>query len=235
MRSVDIRAAERTAAVLKLRADGVSGAAIAERLGISENSVFARVTGARGNRLHEEWSAERIEKLKALWSEGLTARQIAAHFGDISRSAVLGKVHRLRLPTRADCERAPPTDRTVKNKKVRIKFSPEEQRERDRLAKELRRRAKGIMPRGDRPAPVVVPALPPLHIAFIETTRDNCRWICSEAGAPVTVCGHQTVSDGSWCTHHTSRVFQPRPPADGLHRLGRHWSGNHSARWTGHA
>lgn len=47
------------------------------------------------------WTDERVEKLKRLWSEGLSASQIAAQLGGVSRNAVIGKVHRLSLPGRA--------------------------------------------------------------------------------------------------------------------------------------
>lgn len=47
------------------------------------------------------WTDERVEKLKKLWAEGLSASQIAAQLGGVSRNAVIGKVHRLSLPGRA--------------------------------------------------------------------------------------------------------------------------------------
>ena len=47
------------------------------------------------------WTDERVEKLKKLWAEGLSASQIAAQLGGVSRNAVIGKVHRLNLPGRA--------------------------------------------------------------------------------------------------------------------------------------
>src|SRR4051812_45908745 len=44
------------------------------------------------------WTEERMERLKQLWGEGLSASQIAAELGgDVSRNAVLGKAHRLGL------------------------------------------------------------------------------------------------------------------------------------------
>jgi GcrA cell cycle regulator len=43
------------------------------------------------------WSPERINLLRKLWGEGQTAAAIAVRLGDMSRSAVLGKVFRLRL------------------------------------------------------------------------------------------------------------------------------------------
>src|SRR5215813_14032552 len=47
------------------------------------------------------WSDERVELLKKLWSDGLSASQIAAELGGITRNAVIGKVHRLGLSGRA--------------------------------------------------------------------------------------------------------------------------------------
>ncbi|MEP4560994.1 MAG: GcrA family cell cycle regulator, partial [Nitratireductor sp.] len=42
------------------------------------------------------WTDERVELLKKLWAEGLSASQIAAQLGGVSRNAVIGKVHRLK-------------------------------------------------------------------------------------------------------------------------------------------
>ena len=47
------------------------------------------------------WTDERVELLKKLWSDGLSASQIAAELGGITRNAVIGKVHRLGLSGRA--------------------------------------------------------------------------------------------------------------------------------------
>lgn len=46
------------------------------------------------------WTDERVELLKKLWSDGLSASQIAAELGGITRNAVIGKVHRLGLSNR---------------------------------------------------------------------------------------------------------------------------------------
>ena len=47
------------------------------------------------------WSDERVELLKRLWGDGLSASQIAGQLGGITRNAVIGKVHRLGLAGRA--------------------------------------------------------------------------------------------------------------------------------------
>jgi GcrA cell cycle regulator len=44
------------------------------------------------------WTDERVARLKARWSQGVSARQIARELGGgLSRSAVLGKIHRLEI------------------------------------------------------------------------------------------------------------------------------------------
>src|SRR5579864_9416507 len=50
--------------------------------------------------LHMDWSEERIEALTKLWREGFSASQVARQLGGVSRSAVIGKVHRLGLAGR---------------------------------------------------------------------------------------------------------------------------------------
>lgn len=47
-----------------------------------------------------KWTPERVELLRFLWSEGLSASHIAARMGGgLTRSSVLGKVHRLKMPS----------------------------------------------------------------------------------------------------------------------------------------
>jgi len=46
------------------------------------------------------WTDERIERLKDLWTRGMTASQIADELGGVSRNAVIGKAHRLGLQAR---------------------------------------------------------------------------------------------------------------------------------------
>ncbi len=55
--------------------------------------------GSRG------WTDERVDLLKALWADGLSASQIATKLGEITRNSVIGKVHRLGLAGRATTSR----------------------------------------------------------------------------------------------------------------------------------
>ena len=46
------------------------------------------------------WTHDKIELLKKLWEDGLTASRIALELGDMTRNAVIGKAHRLGLSGR---------------------------------------------------------------------------------------------------------------------------------------
>jgi GcrA cell cycle regulator len=61
------------------------------------------------------WTEERIDRLKAMWSKGATASQIADELGGVSRNAVIGKAHRLGLeqrpsPVKPGDEKAKPAE-----------------------------------------------------------------------------------------------------------------------------
>jgi len=79
-----------------------------------KDSVLTMVSGAQSM----GWTDERVELLKKLWMEGLSASQIAGELGDgVTRNAVIGKVHRLKLSARAKptntAPRARPAARTA--------------------------------------------------------------------------------------------------------------------------
>jgi GcrA cell cycle regulator len=53
------------------------------------------------------WTNERVERLKTLWAQGQSASAIAAALGQVTRNAVIGKVHRLGLARRSSTSRCP--------------------------------------------------------------------------------------------------------------------------------
>jgi len=66
------------------------------------------------------WTDERIERLKAMWTKGATASQIAEELGGVSRNAVIGKAHRLGLESRP----SPVKAGEEKEKKAPVKSAP---------------------------------------------------------------------------------------------------------------
>jgi GcrA cell cycle regulator len=57
------------------------------------------------------WNDERVELLKKMWSEGQSASQIAKELGNVTRNAVIGKVHRLGLSNRAGAAPVKPAEK----------------------------------------------------------------------------------------------------------------------------
>jgi GcrA cell cycle regulator len=55
------------------------------------------------------WTDERVEQLKHLWGQGMSASEIAETLGDVTRNAVIGKAHRLGLSGRPSPIKKKPT------------------------------------------------------------------------------------------------------------------------------
>ncbi|WP_101067767.1 GcrA family cell cycle regulator [Roseovarius salinarum] len=60
------------------------------------------------------WTDERVEMLKRMWNEGQSASQIAKELGNVTRNAVIGKVHRLGLSNRTGGPAAGATETKAK-------------------------------------------------------------------------------------------------------------------------
>ena len=133
--------------------------------------------------------------LKRLWAKGETADAIGIRLGGLSRSAVLGKVFRLRLDTNhtASVPLAAAADSAGSG---REKKAPD-------LAR--RRRSK----RDRRPEP---PASGRQHKTLLELTNETCRWphgrpgtqkffFCGAAGAALD---HGVP----YCARHMRRAYQ---------------------------
>jgi hypothetical protein len=68
-----------------------------------ETMLFARErpVSRNGGVMRDCWTADRVSLLLQLWARGITAEAIGAQLGGLSRSAVLGKILRLRRVARS--------------------------------------------------------------------------------------------------------------------------------------
>lgn len=124
-----------------------------------------------------DWTDEQIELLKKLWGEKLSASQIMQQL-PFSRSAILGKVHRLKLdarrvvnavsPVRAESRFNPPANRAAALKK-RPPPGPRAHNFDIPTRLELAGSEPGLPDHLDEPA---VGA----GIQLIELTNSTCRW-----------------------------------------------------------
>jgi GcrA cell cycle regulator len=143
------------------------------------------------------WTDERVELLKKLWQDGLSASQIAKQLGGVTRNAVIGKVHRLGLSGRATPSKP---QRTVFKaprppRPVSAHHAPSVPR---RLAE-------------PQPSPAALRILDeePGTATVLTLGAHMCKWpIGDPALDNFTFCGRRT-DDGPYCQHHAQVAYQP--------------------------
>lgn len=143
------------------------------------------------------WTDERVELLKTLWAEGLSAAQIANKMGGVTRNAVIGKVHRLGLSGRA----APA-------KPQRGCGSTQQRHEEAPVAKPVRQEIKSVIP---EPESITALVLDSGDLTTVATIKNNmCKWpIGDPARDDFHFCGQPAGAGKSYCTYHARMAFQP--------------------------
>ena len=146
------------------------------------------------------WTDERVELLKKLWQDGLSASQIAKQLGGVTRNAVIGKVHRLGLSGRA----AP-------SKPARTVFkAPRPARAAVAAPSAPRRIAEPValsMPQPSAPARYVDEA--PGMATVLTLGAHMCKWpIGDPSQDSFTFCGRRP-GEGPYCQEHSQVAYQP--------------------------
>ncbi len=142
-----------------------------------------------------EWNEERIEALTRMWREGLSASQVARQLGGVSRSAVIGKVHRLGIAGRD----APSRPHLLGGRpSTGLRAS----------AGGVRRPAAIAAPRPARAAAAPSAPRAPFEVdatASIHTLGEHgCRWPIGEPEEPgFGFCGRLRSGAGSYCAGHS--------------------------------
>lgn len=151
-----------------------------------------------------DWTDDKVKLLEKLWDDKLTARAIGKIMG-LTRSAVLGKVHRLGLPARFIASAKPRSCERVLETPPRKHFEREEQR---------------LHPRepGD-PSPrlrlVVSDRSSPCEVDILHLEHQHCRWPRVDMSAPggYVFCGAQRSDVSAYCAEHNVIAYQPKKPA----------------------
>lgn len=159
-----------------------------------------------------EWTDERVELLRKYWAEGLSASRIAAQLGGVSRNAVIGKVHRLKLSSRGRTTTSS-TTRQKKSTTAPRAAKPSAPRtittSIGATALQAQFDAEPVARRYYRPAEdVVVPMS--RRLALVELTERTCKW---PNGDPLSedfsFCGNDSAETGPYCNFHSKVAFQP--------------------------
>ncbi|MCW5697089.1 MAG: GcrA cell cycle regulator [Bauldia sp.] len=154
------------------------------------------------------WTDERVELLKRLWAEGLSASQIARELGGITRNAVIGKVHRLSLSGRAK-----PAGSSVARPRRQRVARPARTAPRPMTIGNTALKIAAI-PRPHRmpviAEDVVVPI--PLRATILTISDKTCKWpIGDPAAEDFCFCGHPPRDSAPYCEYHARLAYQPQP------------------------
>jgi GcrA cell cycle regulator len=143
------------------------------------------------------WTDERVETLKKLWQDGLSASQIAKQLGGVTRNAVIGKVHRLGLSGRA-----------TPSKPARPVFKAPRPA-RATVAPSAPRRIAEPMVATPAPAPVRYVDEAPGSATVLTLGAHMCKWpIGDPASDNFTFCGRR-IGEGPYCVEHAQVAYQP--------------------------
>jgi len=151
----------------------------------------------------EAWDDETLALLKRLWSEGKTATAIAAALGGMSRSAVLGKIFRLRLGAAGGAPKAKRAAKAGNKKPLAATRHP---------APSRRRRGRTMTD------PAKAPRAPAgsRRKTLLELTNTCCRWPLSRPGGKgFFFCGaaDADIEGGKpYCDRHMRRAYIVAPP-----------------------
>jgi GcrA cell cycle regulator len=154
----------------------------------------------------QTWTDERVEQLKKLWADGLSASQIAGELGGITRNAVIGKVHRLGLSGRAKA----PSSSVPRQRKPRAPSM-------FRAPRPMMRgnTALAHAPAYDydaEPEPELIENIIPIgqRCTLLELDQEKCHWPIGDPGQPdFFFCGGKTNAGTPYCGYHGRVAYQP--------------------------
>lgn len=154
------------------------------------------------------WTDDRVDILKKLWQEGLSASQIAGRLGGVTRNAVIGKVHRLGLSGRATTSR-------MKSSRPRARAATARRaQQKPPNFRQLGNPAfRGLYQSDVEP---FVPAPEEIDIPLAERKNlqdlmeNDCRWpIGDPQHDEFHFCNRGKVPGLPYCEFHAKRAFQP--------------------------
>ncbi|MBB5052308.1 MAG: GcrA family cell cycle regulator [Afipia sp.] len=152
------------------------------------------------------WTDDRVEQLKKLWEAGLSASQIAAELGNITRNAVIGKVHRLGLSGRAKSpsSAAPRQRKAARPAQHMMRISRPVSRGNTALAHAFDVEAE--------PDPIAYDNVVPMsqRLSLLELNESTCHWPVGDPGsADFFFCGGKALNSLPYCAHHSRVAYQP--------------------------
>lgn len=127
------------------------------------------------------WTDERVALLRKMWSEGKTAAEIAKELGGVTRNAVIGKAHRLKLSNRVSP--------IQQNNKKPVKAEEKPVRRLAPVKPQAHIKIKGVK--------------------MVDLRDKMCRWPLGDPReADFIFCGCQSVPGLPYCPDHAKMAYQ---------------------------
>ena len=168
------------------------------------------------------WTDERVELLKKLWTEGLSASQIAGRLGaGVTRNAVIGKVHRLNLSGRVQQQRTaqPRTPRKQREPSLAPRAGgsggggmPSMPTAGNTALKPMMRAETHVRPASlPEPQPLRLVDLPKDgRVTILHLSDKTCKWPIGDPGSEeFCFCGHGPRDGSPYCEYHARLAYQP--------------------------
>lgn len=148
------------------------------------------------------WTDERVMLLKRLWVEGKTAAEIAKLMGGVTRNAVIGKAHRLKLSGRIS-----PIQENARGDGIG----------KPRTVSAPRKAPKQTISRVSNREIIAPVQLPPVEesycfgdgISLVELKESTCRWPIGDPKEDgFKFCGGPSEEGIPYCAHHARVAYQ---------------------------
>ncbi|WP_102961135.1 GcrA family cell cycle regulator [Mangrovicella endophytica] len=173
------------------------------------------------------WNDERVDLLRRLWTEGLSASQIADRLGGgVSRNAVIGKVHRLKLESRGKSTVSAPAVSTAAEvvaaeavTEVVEVIVPARVVAAQPVMRSITRTVGATALKME---PVLVPVVAepqrqpgevvPIsrNLTLVQLTDRTCKWPLGDPlSADFRFCGCASGDSSPYCSYHSKLAFQP--------------------------
>jgi GcrA cell cycle regulator len=155
------------------------------------------------------WTEERVELLRKLWADGLSASMIAVELGGITRNAVIGKVHRLGLSGRAKSPATtPPRPRKARPPAHSFRAIRPSVRGNTALAMHPANAYDFDLEPEPEPIENIIPI--GQRCSILELADDKCHWPIGDPGqSDFFFCGGKSVMGLPYCGYHARIAYQP--------------------------
>lgn len=162
---------------------------------------------------HTGWTEERVQKLKELHAQNLSAGQMAKALGGVTRNAVIGKVNRMGWGRIGGEKPAAPGTKRIRRPAGSADLRKENGQSNRAKAKVAQPAGAFVLAPANRTSEPGAPryiakadAFKPLSgvepVPFIRLFAGRCRWPVGGEGADMLCCGAR-ADGGPYCASHT--------------------------------